>query len=480
MINVDWAHPTGSRRILLQAAIGEDEQLGLKLFHGWLARNDLDDITFAEQRLLLPIVARYGNALKGLNEYPRLMGMQRLIWTRAQLSFRHNLPSLIKLQSVGIDYVLIKGAAMIALPYVSLKERVSHDMDIVVESERFGDAIKILRDDGWQASTGQSYQLLGASAHPQRAVNLFNGLFGDLDVHSQPFHTGQGDSADDFDFWEQTVRRDLHGVSSKTPSPENMIVLAIAHGGFDGHAHSDWMVDCARVIKSEDIDWALLLGKIIRRSAVLPAAVVFSFFNNVLNIKVNAAFYNQLLKATQETDAPRYYTDLIQVRPKQDFGRLGPLVRFFAKNVRKRRIKAIMQSAGYMKTTVLKSSAKRTTTQAQPKRRSRRHIIDTPQRGHPVSFKVSLLAEPARVARRVHFEINTENAHIASFAVRTLWGSRSHVRILVEGEITVPINGEECFIEARPSKQLRPNEQIEARFRYDALKFEIETIKIGI
>lgn len=113
--NFAWAWPDGGRLQLLQAALNPDEGVARQALSTWLSQNNLDDASFPEHRLFAAISTRFGRGLEGLEEYPRLVGMQRLHWTQSRLAVSVNLPPLRKFVDLGLKPVLLKGAARVAL-----------------------------------------------------------------------------------------------------------------------------------------------------------------------------------------------------------------------------------------------------------------------------------------------------------------------------------------------------------------------------
>ena len=63
-------------------------------------------------------------------------------------------------------------------------------------------AFDILIAENWSPSPGTSPQYLRERLASTRGINLFRGDFGDLDLHSRPFHPGQGGENEDAALWD--------------------------------------------------------------------------------------------------------------------------------------------------------------------------------------------------------------------------------------------------------------------------------------
>src|SRR5690554_3619090 len=83
-----WAWPRGDLDQLLKAVMLADEDKALALALDWLARHDIDDAAFREQRLLTALSERFGKHLAPCPAYPRLVGLQRMLWSRSRLALR--------------------------------------------------------------------------------------------------------------------------------------------------------------------------------------------------------------------------------------------------------------------------------------------------------------------------------------------------------------------------------------------------------
>src|SRR5215212_329928 len=81
-----WAWPHGDHDRLLRAVLLADDRLALLEARRWLDSHDIDAASFREHRLLASVAERFGKTIAGHHSYPRLIGLQRQLWTRSQLA----------------------------------------------------------------------------------------------------------------------------------------------------------------------------------------------------------------------------------------------------------------------------------------------------------------------------------------------------------------------------------------------------------
>ncbi|UDL86847.1 nucleotidyltransferase family protein [Mesorhizobium sp. PAMC28654] len=272
-----WSWPTGKLDQLLKAALLPDDETACHHAARWLDDNDIDLVSFREHRLLTAISDRFGRKLSGHAAYPRLVGLQKMLWTKSRMAMREAEPALKAMVDAGVDVMLIKGASRIAVDASAQRGRVAHDIDILVRPLHMTVAFDVLRDRDWQIATGVSPQYLRTRLGSIRSMNFFKGSFGDIDLHQLGYDGSQTSEEDDLAIWQRAAKAEFSGVDVFVPSPADRMALAIAHGGLDAHTHSDWLVDCAVAIHGGDVDWEVFNDIVARRSIAVPASVALSY-----------------------------------------------------------------------------------------------------------------------------------------------------------------------------------------------------------
>ena len=282
--DVSWAWPPHGHHLLLLAAVTPDNDTAMAGLGEWLRLNELDDASFSEHRLLAAIAGRFGDRLNHLPEYPRLVGIQRLNWTKSRMAVAEICPALMKLTDAGLKVILIKGASRVALNSAEQKVRTSWDVDILLSDEEFETAYGLLARDGWQSARGESVLGLASRLGGIRARNLKKGRFGDVDLHRAAYKPENRSETDDADLTMNTTPVTYYAVPCFVPSPEERLSMAVAHGGLDGESHSDWIIDCVKIIQNETINWPALQGLLKRRRLLGHAEVAFSYIRHGLSL----------------------------------------------------------------------------------------------------------------------------------------------------------------------------------------------------
>lgn len=436
-----WAWPQGGLDLLLQAVIGPDPVIALAAARQWFATQDIDTVGFAEHRLLMAVAARFGQALGDLPAYPRMAGLQRMLWTKARMALREVQPPLAQIAGAGIPVMLLKGAARLAVSPEDQKSRISHDTDILVAPGHFARALGILTAHRWQASTGESTLCLTARLATTRAVNLFYGHFGDIDLHQWGYGPAVALSSVEAALWQSAQAHRFLDVPVLAPAPEDRIALALSSSALDAHAHSDWLVDCARVLMRERVDPARLVSILQQADLVPQASVALSYLGDRIGIAVPGLSDLRL----QRSGWQRSVATLLQMKPRSDWTPLSRLARGVAKQVRK---------ATDAATPVVLSPV--ALGQLQP---GQYHI------------DLALAVDLPGVRRRLEFELNQIASHVARLRSRALLRRRGWYSLRFSGQVTVAESGT-LWLESRPSKTLRGADQAESE-RYAVLQIQL-------
>ncbi|TPI48680.1 nucleotidyltransferase family protein [Mesorhizobium sp. B2-9-1] len=471
-----WSWPTGSLDQLLKAALLPDEGAARLCAAGWLNENDIDHVSFREHRLLAAISDRFGRKLAGNAAYPRLVGLQKMLWTKSRMAMREAEPALKAMVDAGCTVMLIKGASRIALDAAAQRGRVAHDIDMLVRPGDMQPAFDVLRDRGWQIASGVSPQYLRARLGSLRSMNFFKGNYGDIDLHQLAYDGSQQNTEDDLAIWRRAVAAQFSDVSVVVPSPADRIALAIAHGGLDAHTHSDWLVDCTVAIEGGTVDWTIFLDVIARRSLAVAAAVALSYLALEIGIAVPEVVLAKVVDMADRPGAARL-SSVLQAKPRTDFGALTWLSRGFAKQLRLQRKKGRLKQTEPDIVWRGKSVTKAT---GGPAAFVLSQILDEPQ-GEASEMMLDLIVRIVvpPVRRRIEMEINAGDRHVArlrSMAIRRSGGERM---LSFRGKVKLERTGRALVLEARPSRQFRVWDNEQAVATYGALPFQLVSAKFS-
>lgn len=460
-----WAWPQGGLDLLLQAVIGPDPVIALAAARQWFATQDIDTVGFAEHRLLMAVAARFGQALGDLPAYPRLAGLQRMLWTKARMALREVQPPLAQIAGAGIPVMLLKGAARLAVSPEDQKSRISHDTDILVAPGHFARALGILTAHRWQASTGESTLCLTARLATTRAVNLFYGHFGDIDLHQWGYGPAAALSSVEAALWQSAQAHRFLDVPVLAPAPEDRIALALSSSALDAHAHSDWLVDCARVLMRERVDPARLVSILQQADLVPQASVALSYLGDRIGIAVPGLSDLRL----QRSGWQRSVATVLQMKPRSDWTPLSRLARGVAKQVRK----ATDAATPVVRSPWLRGRLGRLATGWQGRAQS--PVLSPVALGQlqPGQYHIdlALAVDLPGVRRRLEFELNQIASHVARLRSRALLRRRGWYSLRFSGQVTVAESGT-LWLESRPSKTLRGADQAESE-RYAVLQIQL-------
>lgn len=466
-----WSWPTGGLDQLLKAALLADEDAARRNATAWLDRHDIDKVDFREHRLLAAIADRFGKTLSAHAAYPRLAGLQRMLWTKSRMAMREAEPALAAMTAESCAVMLLKGAGRLAVDPSAQRGRVAHDIDVLVKPASLLAAFDILRAQGWQIATGVSPQYLRPRLLALRSVNFFKGTFGDFDLHQAAYDWSQASEADDEALWRRAVPAQFASVPVLAPSPADRMAMAIGHGGLDAHTHSDWLVDCAVATRTGEVDWAVLADVIGRRGLAVPAAIALSYLANEIGVAVPAPALADIVAAADRAGLARW-SGVLQAKPRTDFGPLIWLSRGLAKQLRLKRKSA--QRARHLPDIVWRGrSAKISATPLNPDF-ALTHTLTLPD-ALPAApaLDLTLLLDLPPARRRVEMEINCGERHLVRLRKRIL-SAGGGTRILRFGGTLHLQPGERTLtIEARPSRQFREWDNAETIATYGAVPFRV-------
>jgi Uncharacterised nucleotidyltransferase len=243
--------PTVEEELLLKACLTQGEE-ALRSWRTWRDSVDIEDIDVGTQRLL-PLL--YDNLRTlGVNDpiLSRYKSVYRYFWLQNQLQTRQAVEVLELLAAAGIEGMLLKGTAFIALYYRRYGLRPMDDVDVLVRPERIEYAIDVLRNAGWRLKQTLHWMI----SHRSPAVHLERGPF-ELDLHRRVFQDEF--SGDEFWFDGQSVA--VLGKPTKTLSDTGHLLHTCLHGArWNEVSPVRWVADAAFILRQASIDWPRLLG----------------------------------------------------------------------------------------------------------------------------------------------------------------------------------------------------------------------------
>ncbi|WP_246676841.1 nucleotidyltransferase family protein [Mesorhizobium sp. B2-4-15] len=444
-----WSWPTGGLDQLLKAALLPDEDAAAACAARWLDENDIDLVSFREHRLLAAISDRFGRKLAGHAAYPRLVGLQKMLWTKSRMAMREAEPALKAMVDAGCRVMLIKGASRTALNASAQRGRVAHDIDILVRPHDMQTAFDVLRDGDWQIATGVSPQYLRTRLASLRSMNFFKGNLGDIDLHQLGYDGSQQSQEDDLAIWQRAVVAAFSDIGVLVPSAADRIALAIAHGGLDAHTHSDWLVDCVVAIRGGDVAWDVLLDVVARRGLAVAAAVALSYLALETGVAVPDSVLARVLQMADRTGLSRW-SAMLQAKPRTDFGRLVWLSRGLAKQLRLRR------KHGRLRQEPPAKAWRGRAARGEPAEKAALPVfsefIPCPRTTGNMMLAITVRISVPPVRRRIEMEINADDHHVARLRAMAISRSGRERVLHFRGKVTLDGKRDALTLEARPSR----------------------------
>jgi hypothetical protein len=472
-----WAWPKGTIDQLLRAAAHVDQHHAQAAWRQWTHGRDLDDVGFNEMRLLAGVALRLDRLDPSQPERNRIVGIARSLWSRSQLVLREIQPAIETLRHANIEVMALKGVGRVARNPAALKFRFVNDVDILVRPHEFRRAFELLDAAGWQSTAAGSAKYHRTLLDHVHGLNLIRGEIGDLDLHRSAIHHPHQSLPDDELMWARAGTGAIAQCPVRVLSDTDTMIVALAHGGSGGHRTSDWLLDIVDAIDRGGIDWELVFDAVGRRQLEVSAAVTWTYLAERLQRPIPRAAIDWAVKRAKRRPLD-LASGLCLSRPKDDLGPPLKLVRALAKLWRHR---GQNQETG--------SSSARVTRRAWPLLGSPSATVapleyQTPIRppdrepGSPWQGLVEVtIAFPApQRARRIEFELNVGNRHVARVKHRK-WSARGKKLLLrFRAEIELQAGEGELVLEAAPGRGLRPNASPQLIERYSRLPFSLSEV----
>src|SRR6476660_9737198 len=136
--------------LLLRANLAPDDE-AVRAWDDWQRLKSVEDATWLELRLLAPLARRLAHLDPRSPFRPRLDGDAKSSWTTTQMIIRDSVSALAALNSAGIEFLLLKGAANYAEGMAPATRRIMGDVDVLIPLDFMSAATNALIKAGWSA-----------------------------------------------------------------------------------------------------------------------------------------------------------------------------------------------------------------------------------------------------------------------------------------------------------------------------------------
>lgn len=287
-LGAGWPRP--EHQLLLTAACAPDAP-ARAAWQAWRSRphaGDLSRIDAATARLFARLTPRARQL--GLRDalFERGASMYRHTWCTNQLRIRGALDAVRALDAAGVRSLALKGLAVLGEAYQDLGLRPMFDIDLLIEQEQLGLALRSLSEAGWRSVTEPLSAALLNGAVPQGySFQLTRGRV-ELDLH---WHTLNQDASATFDraLWGNAASGKLAGYQLFRPNATELLLVVCLHGlVWSAVPSTFWAADACELIgrAPEAIDWQRLTSLAVARRLTLPLYDALRFLAEVLKVEV--------------------------------------------------------------------------------------------------------------------------------------------------------------------------------------------------
>lgn len=250
--------PTADQHLLLRAALADETDFEAR-WREWRAAVEARGLDLAAMQIAQLLAPR----VRGLSPDPLvdlIREQYRLTWMRTNMAMRRQ-PALIGLlQAAGVEVLALKGVGLVAGFYGDPGLRAVGDLDILVRPDKVEAAREALAPHGWRLA------LPDERFDPRfgHALTLEDPAGGSIDVHAHALNLNLGSRDDDI-FWTHAVTVDVAGAQIRTMCAAHQLIHQVAHAAaWNVFPAVRWAADCAAIIRSGRVDWALLCDGVER------------------------------------------------------------------------------------------------------------------------------------------------------------------------------------------------------------------------
>jgi hypothetical protein len=280
------------RAALLDAPAALDAWTRFKAVH-----RDLGDLDYGSYRVLPQLYRNLRHLGVDDPRMAHLKGVYRHAWYANQRLLHDGAMAVRHLQAAGIDPVLLKGAALIALYHDDVAVRPMDDVDLFVAPEEAPRAVELLSAAGFQYREPRELTDLMRFRH---AVALHGQDGRTIDLHWSALFP----RSDDEHLRRDAVAARLGSTRTLAPSPTDQLLLACAHGLGWAPAPLRWITDALLILRAagDEIEWGELARRSRARKVALAVADALSFLGHEFAVPLPPGLTAELYRGAGPAD----------------------------------------------------------------------------------------------------------------------------------------------------------------------------------
>ena len=252
-----------TRQHLLRAATLSGEPAAAAWHEAQASGIDVGAVGQPDNRLVPAVYANLRKALIPRQELSAAEPAYIGAWTQNQRLLSGTRGALEALLAARVDFLLLKGVALIPLYFHDWGARWMTDIDVWVRSANLLRAVEVLRQEGWEAIY-PSPKFAGVSRILHSCALRKPGV-GELDLHWHLLLPCCWEESDD-EFWESSVPITVGPVETRTLCPTDQLFHVCAHAESSRVYNDDdtdqWVVDALAILDGagDRIDWPRLVA----------------------------------------------------------------------------------------------------------------------------------------------------------------------------------------------------------------------------
>jgi hypothetical protein len=209
----------------------------------------------------------------------RFRGIRRYFWVQNLKAMTFAQPVFAAFDQIGVPFIVLKGAALIACYIADRSLRPMDDIDILVPEDRLADAIAVLKAMNLHPRGISPHHLMLSSYRSKVPGCGFVGPDQNIDLHWNALHLDRRPEADDR-FWQAHRETSLDAMRIRVLDPAHQLIHICAHAAQPSAAAAAelWPADAIMVIRgARDLCVERLVSEADQRglSAILAEGLCF-------------------------------------------------------------------------------------------------------------------------------------------------------------------------------------------------------------
>ncbi len=210
-----------------------------------------------------------------------------------------------RFEEAGIRWMALKGAALALRHYADLGLRAMADLDILIQAEDLGRAIRLLESAAYRTEEDATPDAILRQARVRHAWQFFSEPDWNLDLHWRPVNRCYSPEVTRL-FWEgaEAVRSLNHDVL--VPSPSDQLFHVCVHGlQWDWTRKIRWIADALTVLR-EPVDWERVCRLAESAGMSFRLASALAFLRERFLAPIPQDLHERLIRAASKWERGEY------------------------------------------------------------------------------------------------------------------------------------------------------------------------------